>query len=615
LHAVVTLGRVRLRALALGLCFIGCQAAPSPHLVQVNGISSERIAEGDLIELRGSGFPEGRPARVTLRGDLFRPGRAPERGFELVLPARSSSPHTVAAEVTRDVEIALTGPDAGHATFRGSVEAAFFPLSAGMPPVTGGLSAAVIDVVPLGSAPPDARVDEAKRFAEFSGVLFADDTSFVVDGVMPKSPAERAGVVRGDRLSELAGIRLLERGDLVPPPRARRVDLVVHRNGVADPVRLVLETDGFSKMVPADLAAAAGVLAAALALFGILRSPVGRAASFLELRLVELLRLARERRRARALERGARRRDPGFLHAVLPARASAYLALAAGTGLVVYIGIGGAIAAREVDLAVLSVASFVATTMAALLFGAPGERGVAARLKRVGSVLAQALPFAGALASAALASGGVGVDELTRAQGALPWQWHAFHGPVLLAATLVFIASLVPEATRGSGDDALSHAGSKRTLARAVPELVGWAHLVIACGVGSFAFLGGARASVWGQLSDAPLGTAFLSAAVVVIKALLLVLVVLVARAVIGRPDVRETKGLTFRVLVPVAAFSLLATFLSQRADVRPIAGAVAATLGVTCFLGVLVFSASFARRVFAGTLGRDAEPGVNPWI
>jgi hypothetical protein len=116
-------------------------------------------------------------------------------------------------------------------------------------------------------------------------------------------------------------------------------------------------------------------------------------------------------------------------------------------------------------------------------------------------------------------------------------------------------------------------------------------------------------------LPDAPLSTALASATVVVLKALALVLVVVVARAVIGRPDLREMKGLTFRVLVPVTAFALLLTFLLQRADVRPVAGAVAATLGVSCFLGAVVFSASFARRVFAGTLGREAEPGVNPWI
>jgi NADH:ubiquinone oxidoreductase subunit H len=615
LHTVVTLGGVRLRALALALGFFGCQAAPSPHLVQATGISSERIAEGDVIELRGNGFPEGRPARLTLRGDIYRPGRAPERGFELVLPARSSSPHTVAADVTHDVEAALSGAEAEHATFRGSVEAAFFPLSAGMPPVTGGLSAAVIDVVPLGAGPPDARVAEARRFEEFSGVLFGDETSLVVDGVMPKSPAERAGVTKGDRLSELAGLRLLERGDLVPPPRAQKVELVVHRNGVADPVRLVLETDGFRKMVPADLAAAGGVLAAALALFGLLRSPVGRAASFLELRLVELLRLARERRRARALERGARRRAPGLLHAVLPATPSAYVALSAGMGLVVFIAMGGAIVAREVDLAVLSVASFVAMAVAALLFGAPGERGIVARLRRVAIVLAQAVPLTAALACAALESGGIGVDELTRAQSALPWQWHAFGSPVLLVATLVFFASLVPEAGRGSGDDALSPTASRRPLARAVPELVGWAHLVVWSGVGSFAFLGGARAFGFGHLPDAPLSASLTSAAVVVAKTLFVVLGVLGARAVIGRPDVRETKGLTLRVLLPVALFAVLATLLMQRADVRPIAGAVAATLGVSSFLFALLFAASFARRVVSGTLGRDAEPGVNPWI
>jgi NADH:ubiquinone oxidoreductase subunit H len=582
--------------------------------VAVTGISSDRLAEGDLLELRGTGFPEGRPARVTLRGDLYRPSQAKERDFELVLPARSSSPHTVAAEVTREVELALSGPEGGHATFRGSVEAAFFPLSPGMPPVTGGLSAAVIDIVPMGAGPSEAQVTEARRFADFAGVLFADEGSLVVDGVMPKSAAERAGVAHGDRISELAGLRVLERGDLVPPPRARQVELVVHRNGTADPVRLVLETDGFRKMAPRDLAAAGGVLTAVLALFAVMRSPLGRAMSFLELRLVELLRHRRERRRARELERGARRRMPGLLHAVLPASGVAYLTLSAGMGLLMFVGMGGTIVAREIDLAVLSVGSIVATTVAALLFGAPGERGIFSRFRRVSLVLAQAFPLAGALACAAVASGGIGIDDLARAQGTLPWQWHAFRGPVLLAATICFVVSLVPETLRGS-DGALSAKIERRSLARVVPDLVGWTHLVIACGVGSLAFLGGARASVLGPAPDAPLSTALVGAGILVLKALGLVLFVLCARAVLGRLDVSETRGLTLRVLVPVAAFSVAATLFIERADVRPVAGAVAATLGLSCFVGVAILGTSLARRVALGVLGRDAEPGVNPWI
>ncbi|HVR20648.1 MAG TPA: hypothetical protein VMS65_13150 [Polyangiaceae bacterium] len=606
---------MRLRALLSALCLFGCQAVSSPHLVQVTGISSDRIAEGDVLELRGSGFPEGRPARVTLRGDLYRPGRPPERGFELVLPARSSSPHTVAAEVTRDVERAFAGVGGEHTTFRGNVEAAFFPQSAGMPPVTGALSAAVIDVVPLGDAPSETESAEVQRFAEFSGVLFADDASLVVDGVMPKSRAERAGVVRGDRLSELGGVRVLERRDLVPPPRSRQVELVVHRNGVADPMHLVLETDGFTKMAPRDLAAAGGILVAALALFAAVRSPLGRALSFLELRLVELLRLRRERRQARALERGARRRMPGLLQAVLPSTPLAYLALGAATGLFVFLAIGGSLVAREVDLAVLLLASIVGTAATALVFGTPGERGVVARLRRVGLVLLQAAPLVGALACAAFESGGVGVDELSRAQGTLPWEWHAFRGPMMLAAALVFLVSLVPETAKGSSEGPLTSSSTPRSLARSAPELVGWTHLVFACGLGSFAFLGGARASALGMAPTASLAMALVGAGLVVVKALALLVLVLFARAIVGRLDARETQGLTIRVLVPVAAFAASATLFLQRADVRPIAGSLAATLGVSSFVAVAVLAASFARRVASATLGRDAEPGVNPWI
>ena len=98
-------------------------------------------------------------------------------------------------------------------------------------------------------------------------------------------------------------------------------------------------------------------------------------------------------------------------------------------------------------------------------------------------------------------------------------------------------------------------------------------------------------------------------------KALVLLGLVLFARAIIGRLDARETQGLTLRVLIPVAAFAAVATQILQRADVRPIAGALAATLGVSSFVAVAVLAASFARRVASATLGRDAEPGVNPWI
>jgi NADH:ubiquinone oxidoreductase subunit H len=521
----------------------------------------------------------------------------------------------VAAEVTRDVEQAFSGPDGEHATFRGSVEAAFFPLAAGMPPVTGGLAAAVFDVVPLGGEPTETRVAEARRFAEFAGVLFAENGSLVVDGVMPRSPAERAGVSNGDRFSELAGLRVLGRTDLAPPPRARKVELVVHRNGVADPVRLVLETDGFQRLTPRDLAAACGVLAAALALFASLRSPLGRALSFLELRLVEVLRVRRERRRTRELERGKRRRMPGFLHAVLPSSAAAYLALAAATGVVVFLGMGGAIVAREVDLAVIAAATLASVTASALVFGAPGERGVALRLRRVALVLGQGLPLVAAVACAAVETGGIGLDELAREQGALPWQWFAFRSPVLLCATLVFFAALVPEAARGSTDGVALPGEARRPIVRAASELVGWTELVVACGIAAFAFFGGARTQALGPAPDAPLGSALFGAAAVVVKTLALLLSVLFARAVVGRLDLSETRGMTFRVLLPVAVFAALATLVLQRAEVRPMATPVAATLGLSCFVGVALLAASFARRVVAGAAGRDAEPGVNPWI
>jgi hypothetical protein len=138
---------------------------------------------------------------------------------------------------------------------------------------------------------------------------------------------------------------------------------------------------------------------------------------------------------------------------------------------------------------------------------------------------------------------------------------------------------------------------------------------VLASGIGSFAFLGGARASALGAAPTASLGAALVAAGVVLIKAFALIVLVSLARVVIGRLDVREITGLTLRVLAPVAALAAGTTAFLQRGDVRPIAGDLDGTLGVSCFLAVLVLAAVLARRIVSGSLGRDAEQGVNPWI
>src|SRR5689334_18076957 len=93
----------------LALALVGCHPGGGPALVQVSGVVSSKLREGDVIELRGESFPEGRAAEVTLRGEISRPGQSKVRRFELSLPGRSVGSHSVAVDVTRPVERTLTG--------------------------------------------------------------------------------------------------------------------------------------------------------------------------------------------------------------------------------------------------------------------------------------------------------------------------------------------------------------------------------------------------------------------------------------------------------------------------------------------------------------------------
>ena len=54
---------------ALVLCLFGlaaCDPPRGPALVRVTGVGSSELREGDVLELRGQSFPEGRSVEVTL---------------------------------------------------------------------------------------------------------------------------------------------------------------------------------------------------------------------------------------------------------------------------------------------------------------------------------------------------------------------------------------------------------------------------------------------------------------------------------------------------------------------------------------------------------------------
>lgn len=606
---------MRYAGLLLALTATGlpaCHRADSPPLVQVSGVSSSRLREGDLLELRGQAFPEGRRADVTLRGEVYRAGEPPIKGFELVLGGQSSSPHAVNAEVTRSVERALGGVVTPmHATFRGSVEVSFAPRVPGSPPVTGQLPEVELDFVPAEGdrALVQARRAEGERFVEFAGLLLLEGASgLVVNGVMPNAPAERAGVSKGDRLVELAGVHLLDIADFVPPPRVRSAELVVERAGVARRGRLALDVEGFRRAEARDFAAVASMIAAIVAVCLLLSSPLGRAVTFLEWRLIEALRSRRTRRLPEPGRPNAKTRRPRL--SVTLAEAAALLF---GSGVVMALGLGRSLVTRELDLPVVLSSLVVALGLSVLVFGVPGERGFLPRLWRFCAVLGRAVPMAAAVIALVAEVGSFGPDDLLSAQGPLPWQWLAFRGPIELGLALAWLLALLPEAALGTvARDALATTPGIR--GRFVPaRFIGQVELVVMSGAIALAFLGGSRvpSSFPGPLS---VGLTLAAALVLLLKTWLVAALVLGLRSLTGRVDLAESGRVLWRGAVPASLILVAVALLVRRSALVVLPDAERA-VSWACFGVCLLLGVALVRRVLTALRSGVADPGLNPWI
>ena len=586
--------------------------------MQVTGTPTTRLHEGDVLELRGESFPEGRVAEVTLRGEVARPGQAPVRAFRVSIPGRSVSTHSVAVDVTRPFARTFSGTtDPVHATFHGSIEVSFAPRVAGTPPVTGVLPEARLDFMTAEGdvAALEARGEDARKFAAFIGVLPAETGALTAEGVMPGSAAERAGVTAGDRFVSLGGVNVLGMSDLVPPPRTRHTELVVERGG-SERKRLVLEVGGFRPVSPSDLGLAGGMVLGAVALLLLLASPFGRALSFVEHRLGERLR---ERGRREAPRGMSAPRPPSWLAralGALPSGVSSYLVFVASSGVLAALSLGTPLVAHELDVPALVVVSFTALALTSLVFGAPGERGLWARARRALLVVAQGAVAVLSLGAVGVTVGTFGTDSLALAQGAAPWQWLAFRGPVLFGAATLLFLSLVPEASRGrSLDTVLGSQRGKRTIPHLGIALTSQAQLLLVSGVVALAFLGGARVPGVALSFSPTFGVALGGVLIVLAKAWLVAGAVSGVRWALGGVDLDEVRALTLRVGVPAAAVLFGLSLLARRAPFEHWLAVSDRGLAWACLVGWFALVLALARRVVPRRVALEGERGPNPWL
>jgi hypothetical protein len=594
----------------------GCSSPNAgPSLLQLTELSAAEVGHGDKLEISGAGFPEGRVARVTFRGDVFRPGRLAQRDVEVSVPARTATPHVLEASITEELVSAFCGRDDGaHATFRGDVTAAFAPRKSGASPVAGTLQGVVLDVEPSHETEDDRALamQEGQRFAAFLGVtLSGDGTSPLrIQKVAEHSRAAEVGIAAGDVIEELSGVRVNDLSDFVPPPRARTARVGLHRGGVSESAVMAVDVAEFKPGTLSDLTPALALVGSALLALVLALSPLGRFSTWLVQAVSSRSRARGERapQQWSAIARG--------LSGALPSGAPAYLGVALGSSLLALGALGVPLVARELDLPILLLAAASALVVAGFLSELlqRSKLSVVAGAKRALWVLAGQVPLAAALLVGVLSVGSLRADDFATAQAGMPWRFLAFASPIHFMALLLGIFALVPEATLASrASIGLPPRPTKRWPALPAVE---WTHLVVSAGLLSVTLLGGFAVpwlSELDRLSSAP--RMALGAVLLVLKTFTLVLIVAALRWALGRVSVQQCRGGILRVGLPAAVALPVAAKLWIIGAEGLVLSAYRGVIALALFVATGVTCAFVARRLGQNLRLQRGEPSINPWL
>lgn len=601
---------------AVAALTLGCSSqSGGPGLLQLTELSAREVGKGDKLEITGAGFPEGRVARLTFRGDVFRPGRAAARDVEVSIPARTSTPHVLEATITEELVSAFCGRDDGaHATFRGDITAAFSPRKSGAPPVAGSLQGVVLDLEPSHETEDNQALaaQEGQRFAAFLGVSINTDGNgpLRIQKLEAQGRAAEAGLAAGDVVEELSGVRLNDISDFVPPPRARTARLGLHRGGVSEGAIVAVDVAAFKPGTLSDLTPALALVGSAILALCLALSPLGRFSTWLALAMSARSRGpgAAPRERWLAVARG--------ISGALPSSTAAYFGVGLGSSLLALGALGVPLVARELDLPILLLAAASALVVAGFLsqLAQRGKLEPTAALRRALWVLLAQLPLTSALLVATISVGSLRADDFASAQAGMPWRFLAFMSPLHFMALLLGVFALVPEATLTSTPSA-SLPQRPLKLWPALPA-VEWAHLVVSSGLLSIMLLGGFSVPWLTELdrTSAPSRMA-IGAVLLVLKTFGVVLLVAGVRWTLGRVSVEQCRHALLKVGLPAALLLPVGSKLwivgSEGLVLSAYRGVIALALfvatGLTCLLVV--------RRLGQNLRLQRGEPSINPWL
>jgi NADH-quinone oxidoreductase subunit H len=592
------------------LLALGCNGGDrSPHLIELTDVQPRHLETGDRMRLVGSGFPEGRPAKVTLRGEGRRAGEVSRDGVTVSVEAEQVAPHALEVPISAELAAKLCGgPTARHTTFRGDVEVSFSPQTESGLPVIGRLDGVVIDVVPASNDDAALRAlrTDGARFARFLGMtLGAAPEGLQVTAVEAQGRAARANLSVGDVIQELDGVVVRGVADFIPPPNAKS-SLMVLRRG-PDSLAIRVDASGFRYSSPETLLPALFGFGVLLGTFLAVFSPCGRWLSLFERRLGERLREARLTTSVGKREIALWSAFKALLAHQLPESFLPYLALLLSCSLFSLLSLGKSVIWAELDVLLLPAVTLSGLCVAAFIAGGVAPWSLRRGLERACAVLLFNAPFALFIVATAWWSGSLRVSDVVSLQGAWPWQWAVFKNPLLgvlaLASVLSRVATerVTPGLRKPSSDTARQRALS----------LGAWVHTLCVTGLIALLGLGGSKLP-FSATSSFALG---LGVALTLGKASLLVLTVGLFRWVFGTTDIVSSAraGLTWLLLPSLLALALGAGFVALGGG--PTFGTLAQALPTTAFTCCFAVLGWVGWRVARGLRTRTAELRIQSWL
>ena len=587
-------------------------------------MAPREVEVGEHVNLVGEGFPPGKPARVTFRGTLLRPGERPERGAEVVTTGAVIGPEHVELAFTEATQALFCGAAdrAVHTTFDGDVEVAFAAASPGAPPIAGVLRHVTLDVRP-GSAASDTEGDgEGERVLAWLGLKAVESPSgLAVEAVSPGSRADLAGIVPGDVLASFDGVRVGSPADVVPAPGERDAVVGVRRGGAPTESIKSVAVDGFRRAPPAELLGAALIAIAALAIVFLFAAPLLPSLAASLQRVVSRLRSRAGSRRGvgdSAWEKVVSSLSAAARDAVPPAGAPAIVDVLA-CALLAAMPFGQYLVAAQLDVGLLFVAAATALVTAALVAARSPWSGVRAAIH----VAWQHVPAAAAVASVVLTTGSLRMQEIEHAQGGWPWDWLAFRSPAALVAFVLLLACARTEAGAaervvgvasridvGAGD---GRTPPSRRPARPWLDAACRAHRLVIAGLASALFLGGwVLPGLSPAAQDARPALELGGAAWLLGKTWGLVVLLSWSRTALPHRRLTERSRRTALALVPLSLAVLVATAVwTWWSPVGPAQLLVSGTLvGVVALAGL-----ALAHRVRYGLGAAGGEGHLSPFL